>query len=100
MEWITDPAVLALIGTLFAGAGLKFVERWLARPNIRMTENEFYRNQINELRERLDKVEAEVDDWRERYYRTKEEVETLKAHIIRLGIQPPTVEAVQTNLKD
>lgn len=79
-------AVLTLLGTVFAGVGLKVVDSWLSRSsNKAKVDSELrqeYRDTINdkrtditELKEDLDRAKKEIDDleeeiarWRERYY--------------------------------
>lgn len=79
-------AILTLMGTVFAGAGLKLVDSWLSRAsNKQKVDNalrEEYRDSIIDKRkdiqelkedlrlakEEVDKAEAEITVWRERYY--------------------------------
>lgn len=79
-----SPAWIALIGTVFGGAGLKLVEKWL---NTSATKNdqqakfrEEYRMQIEDLQEELAKLlarlavaEAELNEWKGRYWLLREE---------------------------
>lgn len=89
MTFPVDPTWFALIGTIFGGVGLKIVEKFLNKNVERVSERKDYRDEIKELRERLDKVESEVDTWRERYYHNEEEIQTLRAFMIGMGIDPP-----------
>lgn len=80
-----DPAVLALLGALFGGAGLKFVEKLMSRGQ----EKEDMAEQIRkELREDLSAVRAELkeeqksrDELQERYWLLMEENAALKAQV-------------------
>jgi hypothetical protein len=72
-DLLGNEAVLALLGTVFGGVGLKVVEAALGRgkrredlaTNLR-TE---LRAELTELREDNDKLEAALDLWRTKYYR-------------------------------
>lgn len=72
-----DPAVLALIATIFGGVGLKVVEHFLGKGKTRIDEasklREEYRLQNESQREEIKQLEEEVDKWREEAYRLKEE---------------------------
>lgn len=97
--WPPDPTVVALIGTLMGGVGLKVVEHWLAKgkakmqdmanlkADVRATVNDT-EARMDRAMERLDKVEAEVDDWRGKYYSAQEQILVLKAMMIGAGIDP------------
>lgn len=65
-------AWIALIGTLLGGVGLKFVEHWLSRSKIRddtasQLRSEL-RTEIQNLKQELNNVEADLDKWRGKYY--------------------------------
>lgn len=78
--------LFALVGTIFAGAGLKLVDSWLSRASskhkIDSALREEYRDTISDKRKditelkadieaakkEIDTLEAEVSHWRERYY--------------------------------
>jgi predicted nucleic acid-binding Zn-ribbon protein len=80
-------AWIALIGTVLGGVGLKFVEHWLSRSKIRddtatQIRNEL-RTEIQNLKQELNNVEADLDKWRGKYYelmdnfiKVKSELET------------------------
>jgi predicted nuclease with TOPRIM domain len=90
MEFLAmSPTTWTFLGTIFGGVGLKLVEKWLNRNTEKLNQHKDYRQQINELYERLDKVEAEVDLWREKYYRNEEEITKLRATLIANGFEPP-----------
>lgn len=79
----------ALIGTIFGGVGLKVIERWLNRHTVVIDERKDYRDEIADLRQRLDKVEEEVDEWRERYYANEDYINILRAYMYGKGLEPP-----------
>lgn len=78
-----------MIGTIFGGAGLKAVEKYLNRDIEAINERKDYRDEIRELRDRLDKVEAEVDEWKAKYFHNEEEIVRLRATLIQQGIEVP-----------
>lgn len=90
MDWITNPAFLALIGTIFGGAGLKIVEKVLNKDKVKSdiaTEirNEL-RGEVGTLRDELRRVETELDDWKAKYYE-------LLDQFYRRGIKPDDPKA-------
>ena len=83
-DWMT--AAFTLAGTMFAGVGLKLVERWIARASEKSKVDAELRGEYKEsiqdkkadiislkvdlerASKEIDKVEAEVISWREKYY--------------------------------
>jgi uncharacterized coiled-coil DUF342 family protein len=67
-----DPAWIALIGTLCGGIGLKVLEHWLGKSQIKIDEaaklRDELRIQITAQGERIKALEEEVDEWREKAY--------------------------------
>jgi hypothetical protein len=67
-----DPAWIALIGTLCGGIGLKVLEHWLGKSQIRVDEASKLRDelrvQIAAQGQRITLLEEEVDEWREKAY--------------------------------
>lgn len=67
-----DPAWIALIGTLCGGIGLKVLEHWLGKSQIKIDEaaklRDELRIQINAQGQRILLLEQEVDEWREKAY--------------------------------
>lgn len=81
--------LIALVGTIFGGAGLKITERWLNRAKEKndtakqirdelRTDMATYRKEITDLKTELDKVEAEVNAWQDKYYELRDKYVTLK----------------------
>lgn len=79
-----NQAWLALIGALLGGSGLKVIEYWLNRTKTKDDTATQFRNElrgeVKNLREEVyrineakDKVEAEVDQWRMKYYELMDE---------------------------
>ena len=87
------PVVIALVGTIFGGAGLKATEYWLTSAS-RKNEGEFklrdeLRLQIADLKEELarqrteiDKTEAEMDSWRDKYWQLREQYAELQTELL------------------
>lgn len=71
-----NPAVIALIGTLFGGMGLKLTENILGRSRERndlATQLRVeLRAEVTELKNELRRVESELDDWKDKYYQLKD----------------------------
>jgi uncharacterized coiled-coil DUF342 family protein len=81
-----DPAWIALVGTIFGGAGLKALEHWLGRSKVRIDEAANLRNElrieITTLREEIKELEAEVDKWRKDYYDLRDKYSTLNTEYL------------------
>lgn len=73
-EWTP---VFALAGTLFGGAGLEITRRWLTRSKDKDDTATELRKELREelanLKDELNKAENELDTWKERYWKLKEE---------------------------
>lgn len=83
-ELFDNAGFVALMGTIFGGAGLKIVESWLGRAkernDIGASIRDELRKEIDSLRTQLDKGQAEeqrleglVEEWREKYWGLREE---------------------------
>lgn len=68
----SNPAILALIGTVFGGAGLKIVESLLSKgkneADIAAVIRAELRTDVQSLRTEIHTLQTEVDGWREKYY--------------------------------
>lgn len=95
--WYTNPGFLALLGTLFGGAGLKVVEKWLHRDIDDRSARKDFREEVNDLNGRIDKLEDEVTQWRTLYYHEQEQVALLRVMVIQLGGQLPQTTLNQIN---
>jgi septal ring factor EnvC (AmiA/AmiB activator) len=67
-----DPAWIALIGTVIATVGLKVTEHWLNRnkssnDDAKQIRDEL-RTQVVTQKEEIERLEAEVEAWRTKYY--------------------------------
>lgn len=83
-DLLNNPGFIALVGTLFGGAGLKMIESWLGRAKQRQEANQVMRDElrkeIESLRMQLtsanieeQRLEAEIEAWRSKYYDLRDE---------------------------
>jgi hypothetical protein len=67
-----NPALLAVIGTIFGGAGLKIVESFLnrgkAQSDVAAAIRAELRTDVQGLRDEVRKLENELDTWKAKYY--------------------------------
>lgn len=77
--------VFALVGTLFGGAGLEVTRRWLNRSKDRDDTATELRKELREelasLKKELDQVEAELDEWKNRYYDLLQQFVSVKGQL-------------------
>ena len=82
--------LIALVGTIFGGAGLKITERWLNRAKEKNDtakqirdelrgDIETRRQEIIDLKAEVDKVEKEVNEWQDKYYELRDKYSKLNA---------------------
>ena len=74
--------IIALLGTIFGGAGLEFIKRWLGKAKDKddtatALRNEL-RGELTSLKQELAEVEKELDDWKAKYYDVVEKYLTVK----------------------
>lgn len=85
-----DPAWIALIATVFGGAGLKFIEGVLAKGQKKIDTASQIREELRKegqslkaeavgLREEIRSVEKELDAWKEKYFLLLQEFLEVKA---------------------
>lgn len=83
-ELFNSPGFVALMGTIFGGAGLKIIESWLGKAKERTAENATIRDElrkdIDSLRAQLavadeeeKRLEAQIEEWRAKYYDLRDE---------------------------
>jgi chromosome segregation ATPase len=83
-DLLNNAGFVALMGTVFGGVGLKVVEQWLGRAKERATEaagiREELRKEIDALRAQIEKanaeelrLEAQIEEWRGKYYDLRDE---------------------------
>lgn len=67
-----DPGVLALVGTIFGGVGLKVVETILSKKKSKSDTAAEIRNELRTdvaaLRKEMKDLEEQLDIWKEKYY--------------------------------
>ena len=74
--------IIALVGTIFGGAGLEFIKRWLGKAKERddtatALRNEL-RGELTSIKQELANVEKELDEWKTKYYDVVEKYLTVK----------------------
>lgn len=97
-----DPAWLALVGTVFGGAGLKLLEVWLGRSKVRIDEAANLRNELRveivSLRDEVRSLEGEVDKWRQDYYDLRDRYATLNTEYL-IALEKIKAEADEATRK-
>lgn len=72
-----SPGLIALIGTIFGGAGLKIIESYLSRSARQKDDAKEIRDElrlsITELRQENTELERAVERWRTDYYEMRDE---------------------------
>jgi archaellum component FlaC len=93
-------AILSVLGAVFAGTGLKIIEKWLQKAK---DKDDTATNLRNELRTELTELKKElaaagdsIDEWRAKYYDVIEKYILVKAQLNAVlkiladhGIEPP-----------
>lgn len=86
-----DTAWIALIGTVFGGAGLKLIENFLSRGQGKIDAATQLRDELRKestaLREEIKQVEKELDQWKEKYFILLQEFLEIKSQIVHK--EPP-----------
>lgn len=83
-----DTAWIALIGTVFGGAGLKVIEKVLSSGQGKIDAATQLRDELRKestaLREEIKAVEKELDQWKEKYFMLLQEFLEIKSHIAHI----------------
>ncbi|TNM61525.1 hypothetical protein FHN55_16985 [Streptomyces sp. NP160] len=70
-----EPAVLAVLGTVFGGVGLKIIEHWLgkkkAKTDLASELRDELREDMKDLRQQLKEERERSELWEERYWELK-----------------------------
>lgn len=89
-----DPTVVALVGTIMGGVGLKVVEWWLSKNRVKTTDASQIRSELREelaaLRAENKYLESELDKWKKDFYDQYATIIQLKAEAQISGRGPPT----------
>lgn len=92
----------ALIGTLFGGAGLKVVEKWLSKSsdnqNFAKGIRDELRGEIKELRDEIDELRKESDKWRVLYFDVQDEYLQFRT-ILSTKVDPQIVDELRVAAK-
>lgn len=80
-----DPAVLALIGTLCGGIGLKLTEHYFGRSKIKFDDaariRDELRIQLTNQQEKISSLEADRDKWKMDYYDLRDRLTKLETEL-------------------
>ena len=80
-----DPGWIALIGTLFGGAGLKMVDHYVGKNQAKADYGTQIRDElrleINAQREEIKVLEDAVSKWREEYYNLRDKYTELQTEL-------------------
>lgn len=97
-----DPAWIALIGTVFGGAGLKAAEYWLGRSRVRVDDAKSIRDElrleITAQREEIKQLEVDALKWRDEYYNLRDKYVSLQTELT-LALQKIKDEAEEAAAK-
>jgi hypothetical protein len=84
-DGIDPSAWLVLLGTIFGGVGLRYIDHWLTRRKTSLDEGAAWRREqreeISGLKGDKDQLEAEVIKWRDLYYDLREAYALLKVQL-------------------
>lgn len=76
---------IAILAAIFGGAGVKVIEKWLGRSEVKEDSAFKLRTELREelerLREELDKTKEELDEYREKYYTMMEQFSKAKIEL-------------------
>jgi len=93
-----DTAWIALIGTVFGGAGLKMIESVLSRGQSKSDAatamREELRKESTSLREEMRVVEKDLDAWKEKYFLLLQDYLELKSQFVH---KEPVVEETKND---
>lgn len=101
-----DPAIIALLGTVTGGVGLKVAEHWLGRNKVKLDDATQIRNELREDREGLrqqivlhqeeiKRLQDEGARWRADYYDLRDEHIRTQTELI-LALENIKKEAAET----
>ena len=80
-----DPAWIALIGTIFGGAGLKVAEHWLGKNRIKIDDASKIRDELRieiaAQREEIKDLETQVEKWRSDYYALRDKYSEIQTEL-------------------
>lgn len=83
--------VIALIGTIFGGAGLELIKRWLGKAkeedDTATALRKELRDELRALRQEMNDVEKQVTEWKDRYYEVMEKKMRVEQDLMALKAQ-------------
>lgn len=77
-----------VFGTIVSGFALQAITKFFSRNAENRDDRRIDLAEIKELRERIDTVEAEVTEWRDRYYAERSHTARLERQLIDNGLEP------------
>ena len=107
-EWVIP--VATMVGTIFAGVGLKVVEGLLSRAKEKDASAKGYRDELRTeltaVKAERDSVEEEMIEWRRKYYELLErfmvvsvQLNTATEMLRQLGATAPIVPTIPDSIK-
>lgn len=88
---VSDPTVIALIGTIMGGVGLKVVEHWLSKNRVKTDYATDIRNElrltITAQNAEIKDLEKQVDRWKGDYYDLRDKHMQLEVQLLMLKQQ-------------
>lgn len=80
-----------IILACLTGATLKGLDWWLNRSGRSLSQRKDLREEVAELWKRIDQLEREVDEWRQRTYRLEEQISAKDRELedLRHRLAPP-----------
>lgn len=92
-----DPAWIALVGTIFGGAGLKAAESWLGKNRVRVDDatriRDELRLEITAQRDEIKQLQADADKWQADYYNLRDSHVQLQTELTILKQKLEDIEA-------
>lgn len=78
-----------MFGTIVSGGALTGITKFVNRNSDKRDDRRIDLDEIRQLRERIDTVEAEVTEWRNRFYAEQDFSTRLQRFIINQNLEPP-----------
>lgn len=93
---LSDPTVIALIGTVVGGIGLKVVEHWLGKNRVKIDDAAQMRTElyatVDRQKTEIKDLETDRDKWREAFYDLREQTIYMKVRLQMLGEDTNTLK--------
>ncbi len=94
-------SIVALLGAVLGGVGVKVVDQWFSlrkshsrgQTDIQLELHRELAKVREETRVDLEKVEMELDEWKQKYYKLMEDHQTLVAENLYMQVRNKDLEA-------